>query len=197
MEAEGNRNLGMNLANITGQGYNTAYQTAMAQFNADQNRRVSAQQAGEQSRQFGATQGLTAAQLAAQYGLQGQQAAEQSRQFGSQFDLQGLQGALSAAQAQGGLGAQQNQLNLANLQQLSALGGTQRDIESQGLAADYAQFQEERDYPYKMLQFQQGLLGGLPLSTQGSTTPGTNTLQDAAGGAAALIDQLKQLGVIK
>jgi hypothetical protein len=226
MESEGNRNLASNLANITGTGYNNAFQTAMGQFNADQARKQAAQQSLEQSRQFGASQAANAAQLQAQFGLtaqqaneasrqfgasQGlasaqaraqfgsaaQQAAEQSRQFGSQFDLQGLQGALSAAQAQGGLGAQQNQLNLANLQQLSALGGTQRDIESQGLAADYAQFQEERDYPYKMLQFQQGLLGGLPLSTQGSTTPGTNTLQDAAGGAAALIGKLKELGVIK
>jgi len=196
MEAEGNRNLGTNLANITGQGFNTAYQNAMAQFNADQNRRVSAQQAGEQSRQFGATQGLTAAQLAAQYGLQGQQAGEQSRQFGSTLGLQGLQGALSAAQAQGALGAQENQANVANLQQLSSLGNTQRDIESQGIAADYAQFQEERDYPYKMLQFQQGLLGSLPLATQGSTIPGTNTLQDAAGGAAALTDMLRKLRVI-
>jgi hypothetical protein len=225
MESEGNRNLASNLANITGTGYNNAFQTAMGQFNADQARKQAAQQSLEQSRQFGASQAANAAQLQAQFGLtaqqaneasrqfgasQGlasaqaraqfgsaaQQAAEQSRQFGSQFDLQGLQGALSAAQAQGGLGAQQNQLNLANLQQLSALGGTQRDIESQGLAADYAQFQEERDYPYKMLQFQQGLLGGLPLSTQGSTTPGTNTLQDAAGGAAALIEELKRLKVI-
>jgi hypothetical protein len=168
MESEGQRNLGANLANITGQGYNTAYQNAMAQFNADQARKMTAQQAGEQS-----------------------------RQFGSQFGLQGLQGALGAAQAQGGLGAQENQMNLANLQQMSSLGNTQRDIESQGIAADYAQFQEERDYPYKMLQFQQSLLGSLPLASQGSTIPGTNTLQDAAGGAAALMDQLKRLGVIQ
>jgi hypothetical protein len=168
MEAEGNRNLGTNLANITGQGYNTAYQNAMAQFNADQNRNIVAQQANEQSRQFGSTYGL-----------------------------QGLQAALNAAQTQGSLGAQENQTNLANLQQMSSLGNTQRDIESQGIAADYAQFQEERDYPYKMLQFQQSLLGSLPLATQGSTIPGTNTLQDAAGGASALIQELQKLGVIK
>ena len=35
MEAENRRNLGTNLANITGQGYNTAYDKALAQFNAD------------------------------------------------------------------------------------------------------------------------------------------------------------------
>jgi hypothetical protein len=38
LTSENQRNLGSNLANITGQGYNTAYQNAMNQFNADQNR---------------------------------------------------------------------------------------------------------------------------------------------------------------
>lgn len=196
MDSETQRALGANMANITGQGYNTAYQNAMAQFNADQNRKMTAQQSGEQSRQFGATQGLTSAQLAAQYGLQGQQLGEQSRQFGSSLGLQGLQGALSAAQAQGALGTQQGTLGLQNLAQLANLGQTQRGVESEGIAADLAQFQEERDYPYKMLQFRQSLLQGLPLQTQGSTMPGTNSLQDAAGGAAAVIDNLKKLGVI-
>jgi hypothetical protein len=43
-------------------------------------------------------------------------------------------------------------------------GGLQRDIEQQGIAADYAQFQEERDFPYKQVQFQQSLLQELPIS---------------------------------
>jgi len=38
LTSENQRNLGSNLANITGQGYNTAYNNAMSQFNADQNR---------------------------------------------------------------------------------------------------------------------------------------------------------------
>jgi hypothetical protein len=43
-------------------------------------------------------------------------------------------------------------------------GGLQRDIEQQGIAADYAQFQEERDFPYKQVQYQQSLLQDLPIS---------------------------------
>lgn len=255
MESEGNRNLGTNLANITGTGYNTAYQNAMSQFNADQARKQSAQQATEQSRQFGANQAATAAQLQAQFGMSAQQAqeaarqfnqgqnmtaaqlqaqfgmtaqqaqeasrqfgaqqglasaqaaaqfgsaaqqaAEQSRQFGAQYGLQGLQGALSAAQAQGALGAQENQLSLANLAQISNLGQIQRGIESEGIAADRAQFEAERDNPYKMVQFQQSLLSGLPLATQGSATASTNAVQDAAAGSAALIKKLQDLGIIK
>jgi hypothetical protein len=55
MDAETQRSLGANMANITGTGYNTAYDKAMAQFNADQQRKM-------QESQFGAGQGLTAAQ---------------------------------------------------------------------------------------------------------------------------------------
>jgi hypothetical protein len=65
--------------------------------------------------------------------------------------------------------AQQAQ-QLTNAYGLSALGaqqmagGQQRDIEQQGIAADYAQFKEERDFPYKQVQFQQSLLQELPIS---------------------------------
>ena len=197
MESEANRNLATNLANITGTGYNTAYQQAMAQFNADQARKQQAQQLGEQSRQFGYGQQANAAQLAAQFGLTAQQAQEASRQFGANYGLQGLQGALSAAQAQGALGTQESQLGLANLAQMANLGATQRGIESEGVAADKAQFEEARDYPYKMVQYQQSLLGGLPLATQGTTTAQANALQAASGGADTVINLLTKLGLIK
>jgi hypothetical protein len=62
LDAETQRNLGTNLANITGQGYNTAYTNAQQQFNADQQRKM-------QEAQFGATYGLQGLQA----GLQGAQ----------------------------------------------------------------------------------------------------------------------------
>jgi hypothetical protein len=37
---------------------------------------------------------------------------------------------------------------------------------SQGIAADYAQFKEERDFPYKQVQYQQSLLQDLPISAE-------------------------------
>jgi len=45
MNAETQRNLGSNLANITGQGYNTAYNNAQQQFNTEQGRQQTAQDA--------------------------------------------------------------------------------------------------------------------------------------------------------
>jgi hypothetical protein len=58
MDAETQRSLGANLANITGTGLNTAYDKAIAQFNAEQNRGLDTQKATEESRQFGANYGL-------------------------------------------------------------------------------------------------------------------------------------------
>jgi hypothetical protein len=160
LTAENQRNLGTNLAGITGQGYNTAYQNAMSQFNADQARKM------------------------------------QENQFGANYGLQGLQTGLQAAQAQGNLGATQNQTELANLNAQSGLGAQQRGIESEGIAADKAQFEQARDNPYKMLQFQQSLLNGLPISAQNYQSAGTSGLADASAGATTVNTLLKTLGLL-
>lgn len=104
MEAEARRNLLGKQSDVLSQGYKTAYDVGQQAFMTDQQRALEAQKATEASRQFGATQGMTAAQLAAQYGLSGRQAEEAARQFGY-----GQQ--MSAAQlaAQYGLGTQQAQ----------------------------------------------------------------------------------------
>jgi hypothetical protein len=195
LTAEGQRNLGTKLADITGQGYNTAYQNAMSQFNQDQARNLQAQQAAEQSKQFGATQGLTAAQQAAQYGQAAQTAAEQSKQFGAQQGLAGLNAALQAAQTQGNLGISGADLGLRNLQQQLAAGAAERGIESEGIAADKAAFEEARANPYKMVQFQQSLLSGLPLAAQNINTAQPSTFQQMLGSAGSVASLLNQLGL--
>jgi hypothetical protein len=48
-------------------------------------------------------------------------------------------------------------------------GETQRGIASEGIAADYGQFREERDYDAKRIQYMQSLLQGLPLAAQSTT----------------------------
>ena len=45
-------------------------------------------------------------------------------------------------------------------------GEVQRGIEKEGILADRAQFEEERDFPYKQLQYQRSLLQGLPIAAQ-------------------------------
>jgi len=194
MQTETQRNTLDKIQQALGQGYGNAFDRAQAAFNADQARNLQAQQAAEQSKQFGASQGMTAAQLAAQYGLSGQQATEASRQFGANYGLQGLNTALQGAQTQGQLGTAQNQAALSNLNALSGLGATQRGLESEAVAADKAQFEEERANPYKMVQFQQSLLQGLPLAAQNYTVAQPSLYQQLAGGTSGLATLLGNLG---
>jgi hypothetical protein len=86
-----------------------------------------------------------------------------------------------------------NQYGLAALGKQAELGGVQRGIESEGIAADMAQFNQERDFPYKQVQYQQSLLQGLPLATQSYTYQQPSTLANiggTAGGLGAMYDQL-------
>jgi len=134
-EAELQRGLLDRMANITGQGYQTAFEQAQNQFNAEQARQMAA--AGQ----------------AQQYGLQA-------------------------------LGAQRTG------------GAEQRAIEQQGIGTDIAQFEQERDYPYKQVQFMQSLLQGLPLETQSYSYYEPSGLQTLAGGAGAIkstLDVLKEI----
>ena len=142
MQTEGQRNVLDKMQQALGQGYNTAYDKAMAQYNADQTRGMQAQQDTEASRQFGANYGLS------------------------------------------------------TLDKLGAAGATQRDITQQGLTADKTQFEEQRDFPYKQVQFQKSLLTGLPITTT-DTTPmqsDISKISNQISGLTALYDQLSRLG---
>lgn len=121
----------------------------------------------------------------------------QEAQYGTDVGLRGLQTGLQAAQAQGQLGGAETQYGLESIKQLAGLGGVQRGIEAEGIAADRAQFEEARLNPFKMLQFQQSLLTGLPLASQSLYQPGQSNLQQFASGATTVQSLLKALGLIK
>lgn len=142
MESEGRRNLLDKQASVLGTGYATAYDKAMAQFNADQARQMDAQRLGEQSRQYGADFGLK------------------------------------------------------SVNQLADLGAAQRGITSEGIAADKAAFEQERDFAYKMPQYQLNLLQGLPIgaNTTAADLSGISKLQSDIGGLATLYKRLEALG---
>jgi hypothetical protein len=109
---EQNRNLLDKSQDLIGTGYNTAYNKAMDQFNAEQSRGMEAQKAGEQSRQYGADYGMK------------------------------------------------------SVKDLADLGAVQRGITGEGITADKKQFEEQRDNPLKMAQYQKELFTGLPITTQ-------------------------------
>jgi len=72
-------------------------------------------------------------------------------------------------------------------------GASQRGIEQEGITADLNEFNAQRDYPQKMLQFQQSMLQGLPVqsvqNTAGSLS-GLGTLLAGLGGGAAVASNL-------
>ena len=138
LEGANNYNLLANQSNLIGQGYNQAYTQAQNMFTSDQARQLQAQQANVQQAQFAATQGMTDAQMMAQYGMTAQQANEASKQFGATQ-------AANAAQnnAQYGMAAQQANINQqqfgANLGMTAAEQAAQYSAQAQ--AANIAQQQ--------------------------------------------------------
>ena len=125
MDMENTRNLQSNLADITGQGYASAYDRAQEQFNKQQTARN-------------------------QYG----------------FDVLGGQ---------------------------ATAGATKRGIEAEGMAADKAQFEEERLFPYKQVQYMQSLLQDLPITAQTTSYTQPSELSkmlENGEGLASLYDAL-------
>jgi hypothetical protein len=123
MESEAGRNLMQEMNKTVGQGYSSAYDKAMQQFNTEQGQ---------------------------------------------------------------GMG-------LANL--MAGQGGIERGIESEGIAADKTAFEEARANPYKMVQFQQSLLSGLPLAAQSINTAQPSAFANALTGAGSVASLLKNLGL--
>lgn len=110
----------------------------------------------------------------AQRALDAQKAEEQSRQYSSDFGIK----------------------TLANL---GTAGETQRAIEQAGIAADKAQFEEQRDYPAKMVQYQKDLMQGLPItaSQTGVNQTDISNLSSQIQGLLSLYSTLSSLGQTK
>jgi hypothetical protein len=137
LEAENQRNLNTNLANITGREYKNAYDDAM-----------------------------------------------KSAQYSADFGLKSLQGAATANQAAGNIGAQEASYGLQNLQALSTAGGVQQGQNQAGLNAQYNEWLRQQNYLPKALKDQQALIAGMPGGTATETyTAKPSGLQTAAGSA--------------
>jgi hypothetical protein len=78
---------------------------------------------------------------------------------------------------------------------MSGQGATDRSIDAEGIAADKKQFEEARANPYKMVEFQQSLLQGLPLAAQSYQGISPTALTKAAQGATTVNALLKNLGL--
>jgi hypothetical protein len=94
-----------------------------------------------------------------------------------------------------GLAAQTaaNVYGLEALTKQANLGAEQRAIEQEGITADRLQFEEERDFPYKQVQYMQSLLQGLPLAAQSYTYAQPSALSEILSGAGGISDLYNML----
>ena len=102
------------------------------------------------------------------------------------------------------LQAQQNQeaaneaaanYGLSTLNALGQAGATQQGLNQAADTAQLNQFNQQMNYPYAQVQFEQGLLNGLPVTTT-ATTPNQTTLGNilnTVGGLGSLNTQLSGL----
>ena len=84
---------------------------------------------------------------------------------------------------------------LGALKDMADMGATQRQIEQQGISADLAQFESERDDPFKKVQYMQSLLQGLPISTQDYEYTEPSGLSNFMGGAGGILGLLDTIGL--
>jgi len=160
MRSQARNNLARQQGDIFAQGQQAAYTQGMGQFNQEQ----------------GATQ--AAANLNAQQG-----------QFGAGLGLQGLQTALTSANALGNLGNTQYQQNMGVNQMQNQYGLQQQQQQQNILNNQYQDFLNYQNSPYKQMGFMSDILRGLPLTQQSSsmyqTPPSAVSQVIGLGGAAA------------
>lgn len=132
--------------------------------------------------------GLSNAANRAQYGLAAQQAGEQSRQFGANLGMQGIQQQLAAAGLLGTLGgqryAQESGINQARL----TAGSLQQQQEQRQYDQDMQNFANAQNHPFKQLGFMSDLIRGTPTGSRVDTMYGgqPSTAQTLGGITAGL-----------
>jgi hypothetical protein len=146
MQSEQDRATQQLLSDIQATGDKAAYEQALAAFQQDQARGLTAQQANQAA------------------DLQSQELGQQAQQFGAglsrDIGLAGLQTGLETAKATGALSATEQMANLERLKAQAATAGEKQALEQEQLNLAYQQYQEEQDYQRRLLEYQSNILRG-------------------------------------
>jgi hypothetical protein len=216
MDAERARNTGQQIADITGQGYARAFDTAQQQFNTEENMRQRIAEVGLD--QFNKEQaGLRTDEAArrGQFNTEAERLAafdenrrsqfneeERARreleerrrnQFNTEtdrsmrFDEYGRNQFNEEERRRIAAGESDRRYGLDSLSAISRAGADQRAIEQEGITADYLQYQQEQQYPYEQLQFMQSMLEGLPVAARETSYVQPSGFEDFGSGLASLM----------
>ncbi len=222
LESEGARNLGTQLADITGRGYSEAFGQAQRQFNTEQQRAMANRDAmmaqfneQERMRQRIAEVGVDqfnkeeAARRQAEEARRGQfnieagrqEALDESRrrQFNEEqrreIERQEREREQFNEQERRRIAAEEadRRFGLSALRDMRSAGQEQRGIEQEGITADYLQFQQEQQYPYKQLEFMQSMLQGLPITATSRAYIEPSSLDQLTSGSGDFLAYLNTL----
>jgi hypothetical protein len=139
--------------------------------------------------QLGTESGLRALLANQQTGLEAQRLGEQSRQFGAQQGLAALSQAGQMGQTLGNLGSAQQQADLSRLNAQQQAAAMPRTMEQSQLDMQYQDFLRQRDYPMEQLGFLSSIIRGLPYtpsSTQNTYGPGISPMSYLTSGLGSL-----------
>jgi hypothetical protein len=174
LQAEQNRGLNQQLGDIQYKGAADAYTNAQAQFQADQQRRMQADLANQQT-------GLAANAQ----NVQGQQYAAG---LGKDIGLAGLTAGLDASKTQGAIAATEQTANLERLKAQSTSAAEQQAYQQKIDDLKYQQTMEAQDWQKKQLEFYSNILHGTSGalgSTQVNYTPQASPISQLAGAGVA------------
>jgi len=132
------------------------------------------------------TQGMGQFNQSQAQNLAGQQLNAQQQQFGAGLGLQGMQTALSGAKSLADIGQTQYGQNMGLLSLQNQFGGQQQQQTQNQLNAEYQDYLNAQNYPYKQLGFMSDMLRGLPLTQQS---------QAMYGQAPSMVQQVAGLGI--
>jgi hypothetical protein len=197
-------------ANLIGQGYKSAYDTAQNNILQGSQLGLQGYNTGIQGAQTG-LQGVTTATGAGQYGLSGAQtglSGQQQAMSGAGLGLQGVSGAQagyglagSSGQQLMGIGNQQlaQQQSIAGMQ--NAYGAQRQANEQQTINNAIAVNDYQQKYPWELLGGYANALNGVQTGNMSSFTPAASPLSQVAGLAATGVGAYqafkKKGGVIK
>ena len=172
LQAEQGRNLAQNISDIRTKGAQEAYTNAQQQFQADQARRLQAEQLNQQAQQYAA-------------GL------------GKDIGLAGLTTGIEASAKQAAAAAAQQTSDLERMKAQAATEGEKQALQQKIDDLKYQTFMDQQNYQKQQLEYLSNILRGNAAalgSTQVQYTPQPSTISQIGGLGLAGLGLMKALG---
>jgi hypothetical protein len=182
MQAEQQRNLAQNIADIRTKGAQSAYENAQKQFLADQENAMKAQQLNQAA------------------GLQAQQLTQQGEQYaaglGKDIGLAGLNANIEAAKNQAAAAATEQTAQLEQLKAKAATAAEKQALQQRIDDIKYQTFMEQQNWGKAQLEFYNAMLHGTPglAQTQVQYAPSPSAASQIGGLGLGALGLMKALG---